>query len=388
MQKISNAMQITGGEYHLSILCADGSVWSVGYNGYGQFGDGTADTQYLPKQMKDTDGSELYNAKKVSAGRYHTVVLKQDGTVIASGYNGNGQLGIGNTSTKYLPQDMLESLAVTDEEGNVTEPAKKVQNIKDISANGDMAMLSIKKDKDGKAGMYVAGQNNFGQLYTKNTQNKYLMTKVQEDKDIITMAATRNVSAQTSVIADNLGLVYTVGYNANGEMGDETVYSSINPTSISDATFEVENQRITLKLGEKEEEQINAWTDLGFNLLYNIVEGEELQYKSIDLVIAEVNAEGIVKAKSFGKTRIEVTTNKLPNKAVITVEVLRKNDKAYPKVVSGRDHTVALKADGTVWTWGYNGNGQLGTGDTQNRYKPTKINIENIIDVAIGAHEG
>lgn len=162
------------------------------------------------------------------------------------------------------------------------------------------------------------------------------------------------------------------------------MYSSINPTSISDSTFEVETQRITLNLGGKEEEQIKAWTDLGFNLLYNIVEGEELQYKSIDPVIAEVNEDGLVKAKSYGKTRIEVTTNKLPNKAVITVEVLRKDDVAYPKVVSGRDHTVALKADGTVWTFGYNGNGQLGTGDTSNRYKPTKVNIENAIDIAAG----
>lgn len=167
-------------------------------------------------------------------------------------------------------------------------------------------------------------------------------------------------------------------------MGDETVYSSINPTSISDAIFEVETQRIILNLGGKEEEQIKAWTDLGFNLLYNIVEGEKLEYKSIDPVIAGVNAEGKVTAKSYGTTRVEVTTNKLPNKAVITVEVLRKDDIAFPKVVSGRDHTVALKADGTVWTFGYNGNGQLGLGDTSNRYKPTKVNIENVIDIAAG----
>jgi len=210
MQKITNAIQISGGENHLAILCADGSVWSVGYNGYGGFGIGNTTNSSLPIQMKDADGSMLYGAKKVSAGRYHTTVLKMDGTAISTGYNGYGQLGLGDANTRYLPSAVMEALEKKDEEGNVLEEAKKASNIKDISANGDTTMLSVKKDENGKAGMYVAGQNSFGQLYTKNTQHTYIAKKVQTDKDIITMASTRNVSAQTSAIADSLGLVYTV----------------------------------------------------------------------------------------------------------------------------------------------------------------------------------
>ncbi len=33
-----------------------------------------------------------------------------------------------------------------------------------------------------------------------------------------------------------------------------------------------------------------------------------------------------------------------------------------PMVSAGSAHVVALKANGTVWTWGYNGNGELGDG--------------------------
>ena len=55
-----------------------------------------------------------------------------------------------------------------------------------------------------------------------------------------------------------------------------------------------------------------------------------------------------------------------------------------PKTVSGQDFTVALKSDGTVWTWGYNGYGQLGLGDKTNRYKPTQINITDVVDIAAG----
>ena len=31
-------------------------------------------------------------------------------------------------------------------------------------------------------------------------------------------------------------------------------------------------------------------------------------------------------------------------------------------VAAGWDHTIALKADGTLWSWGYNYYGQLGLG--------------------------
>ncbi len=42
--------------------------------------------------------------------------------------------------------------------------------------------------------------------------------------------------------------------------------------------------------------------------------------------------------------------------------------------VSARgNHTVAIKTDGTLWAWGYNGYGQLGDGTTVNRFAPVQI---------------
>ena len=32
-------------------------------------------------------------------------------------------------------------------------------------------------------------------------------------------------------------------------------------------------------------------------------------------------------------------------------------------IAAGVHHSLALRTDGTVWAWGYNGNGQLGDGD-------------------------
>ena len=39
-------------------------------------------------------------AQAIAAGFWHSMVLKADGTVWATGYNGNGQLGDGTTSRK------------------------------------------------------------------------------------------------------------------------------------------------------------------------------------------------------------------------------------------------------------------------------------------------
>jgi YD repeat-containing protein len=42
-------------------------------------------------------------------------------------------------------------------------------------------------------------------------------------------------------------------------------------------------------------------------------------------------------------------------------------------VVSAHNHTLALKADGSVWAWGYNEYGQVGDDTTTDRNVPTKV---------------
>lgn len=58
----------------------------------------------------------------------------------------------------------------------------------------------------------------------------------------------------------------------------------------------------------------------------------------------------------------------------------------WPKVSGGLNHYVALKSDGTVWTWGLNDYGQLGLGNTSNMLEPTATNMTDVIDVAAGGN--
>ena len=77
----------------------DGTLWGWGYNVNGQLGDGTTTSPVTaPKQIgTDTDW------KTVSPGNSFTLALKNDGTLWAWGNNTYGRLGDGTTDAKLVP---------------------------------------------------------------------------------------------------------------------------------------------------------------------------------------------------------------------------------------------------------------------------------------------
>ena len=84
---------VAAGDYHTVALRNDGSVWTWGGNSYGQLGNDATDYSTTPVQVTALNGM---NMTAVTAGAGHTVALKDDGTVWAWGYNNYSQLGINN----------------------------------------------------------------------------------------------------------------------------------------------------------------------------------------------------------------------------------------------------------------------------------------------------
>ena len=77
---------------------SNGTAWGWGSNYAGELCDGTSGVgpgKTVPVQMKDPlDASGfLTNVKSVGAGEYHSLVIKNDGTLWGCGWNGSGQLG-------------------------------------------------------------------------------------------------------------------------------------------------------------------------------------------------------------------------------------------------------------------------------------------------------
>ena len=55
------------------------------------------------------------------------------------------------------------------------------------------------------------------------------------------------------------------------------------------------------------------------------------------------------------------------------------------EVSLGYYHSAAIKADGSLWAWGYNGSGELGDGTTNNSDIPIKI-LEDVKEVSLGGN--
>ena len=54
-------------------------------------------------------------------------------------------------------------------------------------------------------------------------------------------------------------------------------------------------------------------------------------------------------------------------------------------VAAGESHSLAVKSDGTLWAWGYNGYGQLGDGTGTSRNAPVLIGtVGNVVAAAAG----
>ena len=141
-------------------------------------------------------------------------------------------------------------------------------------------------------------------------------------------------------------------------------------------------KKVQLAVGETQQIETNL---TAFNLFNNEKEIiEELKYTSVNEKIATVDENGLIEAKSYGITRIIVRDPLTEKIATVEVTILPEGGKVTPRISVGNHHTVALKADGTVWTWGYNGYGQLGNGNTNTIYAPEKIEIEDVVDVKAG----
>jgi YD repeat-containing protein len=99
---LSNVRAVSGGDRFTAILKADGTVWTWGWNGFGQLGDATNTDRSTPVQVVG-----LNNVIAIAARDYHTLAIKSDGTVWAWGLGGNGELGNNDTKDRNTPVQVL-----------------------------------------------------------------------------------------------------------------------------------------------------------------------------------------------------------------------------------------------------------------------------------------
>merc|ERR1712154_225861 len=85
-------------------LTDDGTVFAFGWNEYGQCGVGKdkGDKTKTPTRVQLPSAAIL-----IACGSCHTLIILDDGSIYSCGYNAFGQLGHGNEDTVYIPKPIL-----------------------------------------------------------------------------------------------------------------------------------------------------------------------------------------------------------------------------------------------------------------------------------------
>ena len=316
-----------GGFEHTMVLKTDGSVWGWGGNWYGQLGNGN-DSTWL--QASPTQAAPLNDVTALAAGFYHTVALKNDGTVWTWGGNDNGQLGIGSTmnpaGTTILP---------------VNTPSQVVSLSGVVTAIAVGAHHTVALKSDGT--VWTWGANSQGQLGDGSTTDR--STPVQATA----LPLIRAVAAGSyhTLAVDNDGTVWSWGYNAYGQLGDGSSAAQNTPVQISGLTGV---SALTAGLGHT----------------------------------AAIKSDGTVWAWGL-HTNGQLCDNSTDNRNTPTQVIGISGVATLAAGSAGGVHTMALKSDGTVWTWGANTFGQLGDGTTTNRTTPAQVTgLSGIALIAAG----
>ena len=187
--------QISAGGSHSLFLKSDGSVWASGKNNYGQLGDGTTTNRSTPVPV-------MNGVAAISAGSNHTLFLKSDGSVWATGANGNGQLGDGTKTARITPVQVMGGVAA-------------------ISA-GKYHSLFLKSD----GSVWATGANLSGELGDGTSTDR--MTPLQ----VMSGGAAISAGASHSLFLKSDGSVWATGANAYGQLGDGTTTNRHTPVQV------------------------------------------------------------------------------------------------------------------------------------------------------------
>jgi hypothetical protein len=109
---MSEVSAVACGQGHSLFLKNDGSVWASGPNDCGQLGDGTTTNKSTPVQV-------MSGASAIACGADYSLFLKNDGSVWGSGLNDYGQLGDWTRESSAVPA-LLESFGSSVFSGAIT----------------------------------------------------------------------------------------------------------------------------------------------------------------------------------------------------------------------------------------------------------------------------
>jgi alpha-tubulin suppressor-like RCC1 family protein len=308
---LSNAVSLSA-QLHSLALTADGSLWAWGESGNGELGDGTPAISNLPVST-----AGLASIRSIAAGGFHILASSSDGRVWGWGRNDNYQLGDQTTVPRSTPATIVG-----------------ISNVVSVAAG---TSHSLALDQSGQ--VWSWGLIDSGQL--GRTGNRGLPGLVSGLPRIKAIAA----GATHSLAVGTDGSVWAWGSNASGQLGDGTQTNRSAPVRVTN--------------------------------LSNVVSAEGGSAFSIAL-----DASGVVWAwgsNAFGQLGDGTAVDRIaPVRVAGPVSAI--------EIAAGGGHSAAVTTDGRLWTWGTNRDGQLGLPITQSGSANAVVltDLQDIIGVSAG----
>lgn len=237
---------------------------------------------------------------KLSLGNYHSVAIRTNGTLWAWGNNNVGQLGILDTSS-------FQSSPIS-VPGGFTDWCQ-------VSA-GTGNTLAVRTNGT----LWAWGCNRFGKLGINSTTDvSSPISVVGGFTDWCQVSAGRD---HTSAVRTN-GTIWSWGYNFGGGLGDNTSVSKSSPVSVVGG--------------------FTNWCQVAAGAGHTVA----------------LRTNGTLWA--WGYNWAGQLGNNSGVSASSPVSVVG-GFTDWCQVTAGNYHNSAIRTNGTLWTWGYNNNGQLGLG--------------------------
>ena len=335
-------------------------LYSWGTNGNGELALGNTTNYSSPKQVGSFSIWE-----SISRGTSFYTAIKTDGTLWSWGINAQGQLGLGNTTSYSSPKQV----------GSLTTWYK-------VSSGSDFT-IAIKTNGT----MWSWGQNrsDAGQLGLGN------ITYYSSPKQVGALTTWLRISCGRyhALATKTDGTLWAWGGNYQGAVGDGTSTNRSSPVQVGSLTTWA-----TVSGGEyysaatKTDGTIWMW---GLNDYGQLGIGNTTYSYSSPKQVGALTTWASVNAGTYYSTAIK-TDGTLWTWGRNLYGVLglgNTTDYSSPKQVgalttwlsiapgSRRTHSVIVKTDGTLWTWGLNNVGQLGLNDRTNRSSPVQVGSSN-----------
>ena len=362
----SDLLVVASGVQHTVAIASDGSLWAWGNNEHGRTGLSVSDGNTAAPTRIGRDGGWVY----VSAGEEHTMAIREDGSLWAWGNNANGRTGLETTGGITLSPTRVG------EDNNWRSVSAGTQHTMAIRtdntlwatgnvANGRTGLLN--QNVTGSISSFMQSVSGWGPGLT-GTEWLSVSAGDQHTMGIRTdgtLWATGNVAdGRTGLLNANVvGTIssFTQSVSGWGPGLTGTEWLSVSAGTLHSAGIMADgtlwawgnNSNGRTGLGTTTG-QANSPTQIGLDDNWKSV-------SAADQHSAGIRADGTLWAwgnNADGRTGLGTTADSQSDPAQVGLA------DTWAFVSAGAQHGMAIASDGTLWAWGNNADGRTGLGTT------------------------